>query len=211
MAANDDWGTLGTEAELFGLDGRRTGAFPLRVRSTDAVSPSLIGAGSYTGSISDSGGAAFGSSGVVLAEIYEQDFASGRFVNFSALGFAGTGHDVMIAGFVVSPLPIGIAKKILIRGVGPALTAFGVSNLLANPTLSVVDSTGHTVATNDDWETNSNLAELRAATAQLAFPLASGSRDAALLLSLPSGAYTCVVSGVNNATGTALVEVYEVP
>ena len=114
----------------------------------------------------------------------------------------------MIPAFVTSTH--GATKKFLIRGLGPALTQFGVTAALADPILSVVNSAGLTVATNDNWETNANLAELTAITAQMAFPLAPGSKDASLLVTLPPGGYTCIVSGVANTTGTALVEVYEV-
>ena len=165
---------------------------------------------SYTAVISGKAVNGTETTGVALAEIYEDDATAGRLVNLSSRGFVSPGASVMIPAFVTGNLATPTPKKLLIRGVGPALTTFGVPNVLANPTLSVVDSAGRTVATNDDWETNSNLAELRTVTAQLAFPLAAGSRDAALLLSLPSGAFTCVVSGVGNTSGTALVEVYEV-
>jgi hypothetical protein len=117
----------------------------------------------------------------------------------------------MIPAFVTSQPGTQTPKKLLIRGVGPALTTFGVANALANPTLSIVDSTGKTIATNDDWEQNNNVDEVRSITALLAFPLPAGSKDAALLVTLPPGAYSCVVSGVANTSGTALVEVYEVP
>ena len=82
----------------------------------------------------------------------------------------------MIPGFVTSTGGVTAPKKFLIRGVGPALLQFGVANALLNPTLTVVDSAGKTVATNDDWEQNSNVAELRAVTTQQAFPLAAARR-----------------------------------
>ena len=67
------------------------------------------------------------------------------------------------------------------------------------------------VATNDNWEQATNLADLREATSRLTFPLTAGAKDAALLLTLPAGNYTCLVSGAGGTSGTALVEVYEVP
>ncbi len=36
-------------------------------------------------------------------------------------------------------------------------------------------------------------------------------RDAAVVIELPPGAYTAAVSGKQNTTGVALVEVYELP
>jgi hypothetical protein len=63
------------------------------------------------------------------------------------------------------------------------------------------------LAANDDWE-----AALAPAFASVgAFALTPGSRDAALVVTLPPGAYTAQVSGVGASTGIALVEVYELP
>ena len=99
------------------------------------------------------------------------------------------------------------SKTVLIRAVGPTLTIFGVSGALADPTLRVIDATGVTIASNDNWA-----ATLAPTFAQIgAFPLTPASRDAALLVTLPAGStYTIQVSGVSNTTGEALVEVYEV-
>jgi hypothetical protein len=103
--------------------------------------------------------------------------------------------------------------NVLIRGVGPKLTDYGVQSVLGDPRLEVHDSTQATIASNDNWETGNDVAALTAATAQAkaGFTLPTGSKDAAILLSLTPGAYTVVVSGVNNTTGVALAEVYEVP
>lgn len=208
---NDDWGQANDVSGIATAD-TRLGAFQLTGGSADAAGILTLAPGAYTAVISGKAVNGVETTGVALAEIYEDDATAGRLVNLSSRGFVSPGASVMIPAFVTGNLANpATTKRLLIRGVGPALTAFGVTGALANPTLSVVDRAGSIIATNDDWETNSNLAELRAATAQLAFPLAPGSRDSALLLSLPSGAYTCVVSGVNNTSGTALVEVYEVP
>jgi hypothetical protein len=96
---------------------------------------------------------------------------------------------------------------VLIRAVGPTLTSFGVTSPLGDPALRVIDGSGATVGANDNWA-----AALAATFAQVgAFPLTSGSRDAALLATLPAGTtYTIQVTGANNTTGEALVEIYEV-
>jgi hypothetical protein len=114
----------------------------------------------------------------------------------------------MIAGFVISG---GGSEELLVRGDGPSLTAFGVTGVLAVPTLSVL-SAQTIIATNTGWGTNSNPTQITSVGTSLgAFNLASGSADSALLANLQAGAYTAEVSGVNNSTGVALVEVYEVP
>jgi uncharacterized delta-60 repeat protein len=208
---NDDWGQA-NDVPGIGTADTRLGAFQLLGGSADAAGILTLAPGAYTAVISGKVVNGTETTGVALAEIYEDDTTAGRLVNLSSRGVVSPGTSVMIPAFVTGNLANpATTKRLLIRGVGPALTAFGVPNALANPTLSVVDSAGRTVATNDDWETNSNLAELRTVTATLAFPLAPGSKDSALLLTLPPGAYSCVVSGVNNTSGTALVEVYEVP
>ncbi len=208
--SNDDWGQA-NDVPGIGTADTRLGAFQLNGGSADAAGILTLAPGAYTAVIRGKVVNGTETTGIALAEIYEDDVGSSRLTNLSSRGFVSPGASVMIPAFVTGTTTMPVSKKFLIRGVGPALTAFGVTGALANPTLSIIDSTGKTVATNDDWETNANLADLRAATSLLAFPLAGGSRDSALLVTLPPGAYTCVVSGVNNTSGTALVEVYEVP
>jgi hypothetical protein len=134
--------------------------------------------------------------------------ASVRLVNISTRAGVGTGGNILIPGFVIGGSG---TETVLIRADGPALSAFGVTGVLAQPSLSVFDSAGVVVASNTGWGTNANPAQLESAAASVgAFALASGSADCALLASLPAGAYTVQVSGVNNTTGVALAEVYEV-
>src|SRR5208283_1881871 len=101
---------------------------------------------------------------------------------------------------------------VLVRAVGPALGQFGVTGILAQPSLDVVNSAGASVASNTGWSSNANAAAIASETSAVgAFSFPSGSADCALLLTLSPGAYTAVVSGVNGATGVALVEVYQAP
>ena len=97
-------------------------------------------------------------------------------------------------------------KPLLVRGIGPTLTDFGVGGALADPKLELYDARPVKLFENDNW--NAGLA----ATFQSvgAFPLETGSRDAALLTTLPPGSYTAQVSGVAGGTGEALVEIYEI-
>ncbi|MCX6954465.1 MAG: hypothetical protein NTV51_20115, partial [Verrucomicrobia bacterium] len=131
----------------------------------------------------------------------------------SALTRVGSGDDVLIAGFSIGGTG---SKRVLIRAIGPTLGLFGVSGTLARPKLDLYQS-GVTAAisSNTDWGTSANATEIRTLSEQVgAFALALESRDAALLVTLPPGSYTAQVSGIGTATtstGTALVEVYEVP
>jgi hypothetical protein len=102
-------------------------------------------------------------------------------------------------------------ETLLIRADGPSLTQFGVAGVLAQPSLVVLSSAGKVVASNTGWGSSSNPALIAStATAVGAFALMPGSADCALIVSLPAGAYTVQVSGVNNKSGVALAEVYEV-
>ena len=147
--------------------------------------------------------------GVALVEVYDSGTGNTpRLTNVSARTQVGTGGDVLIVGFVVSG---NVPKKLLIRAVGPTLGVFGVGGTLVDPVLEVRPlGSENIVATNDDWR---GTAALKSAFVSVgAFGLSPDtSRDAAIALELPPGAYTATVTGKNNTTGVALVEVYELP
>jgi len=148
----------------------------------------------------------------VLIEVY--DVTTGNTVgpkaaNVSTRGQVGTGSNVLIAGFVVNGT---VSRRMLIRGAGPTLTRLGVPGVLADPQITLVaQSSGITLRTNNDWASGDDAAIIAsAASAAGAFPFANGSRDAAMIIMLPPGAYTVQLSGVNNTTGVGIVEVYDV-
>jgi hypothetical protein len=109
----------------------------------------------------------------------------------------------LIAGFVLS----GTGNRlVLIRGVGPTLTEFGVGGVLTNPRIEVFGASGK-IYENDDWT-----AEIRSVVARVgAFTLPAGSKDAALLVSLAPGSYSVHVRGPAGVGGVVLVELYDVP
>jgi hypothetical protein len=130
-------------------------------------------------------------------------------INLAMRGVAGTGNDTLIAGFNIA----AGSRQTLVRGVGPGLTGLGVNGVLADPRITVYDRAGRLVAENDNWSggTASATAELNDAMLKTgAFPLPAGSRDAALLATLPPGAYTIHVSGASGSPGVTLIEVFEV-
>lgn len=97
---------------------------------------------------------------------------------------------------------------LLIRGIGPGLTQYGVTGVLGSPQVTVVDAAGATIGFDSGWGGGS---ALTAAFAQVgAFALPANSADSAILVTLPAGSCTAQVSGANGATGVALVETYEV-
>jgi hypothetical protein len=119
---------------------------------------------------------------------------------------------VLIAGFALTGYE---PTALLIRGVGPSLVPYGVVAPLQDPFIQVhrilSDGTAEPVAANDDWSADdrASLAEVAAASTG-AFPIASGSRDAALLIQLMPGLYTVTLSGKAGTEGVGLVEVYHV-
>ncbi len=193
--ANDDWPQNLTS--VFPT----VGAFALAAGSRDAA---FLQAVDGTRSIMAQGTGA----GVVLVEAYDTGApSSARLVNVSARNRVGTGDDILIAGFNISG-PAGAGPKpLLIRAVGPGLTALGVQGALVDPKLEIYDSNGAKVFENDNW--NASLATVF--TGVGAFSLPNASRDAALVATLPAGSYTAQVSGVGGLTGDAIIEVYELP
>lgn len=172
------------------------GAFALVAGSRDAALQRAV-SGSSTAQIKGPG------SGVVLVEVYDGG-GDGKLTNVSARNMVGTGENILIAGFVVDGTA---AKTLLIRGVGPKLADFGVPGILVNPKLEIFSSSGVKIAENDNW----NVLLQPIARNVGAFDLTPGSADAALVMTIPPGAYTAQISGIGGATGEALVEVYEVP
>jgi septal ring-binding cell division protein DamX len=204
VASNTGWGTAANSAAIASA-AASLGAFALAPGSADCAMLISLPAGAYTVQVSGVDNL----TGVALAEVYEVSASGTRLVNLSTRAQAGTGANVIIPGFVISGSG---SVSLLVSGDGPALAAFGVSGGLALPSLSVYGSSDNVIAANTGWGTGSNPAEVASAAASVgAFALLAGSADSAQLVTLPAGAYTMQVSGVNNSTGVALAEVYEVP
>jgi hypothetical protein len=164
-------------------------------------------AGSYTAIVQGVNS----TTGVALVEVYDLDPESSSILgNISTRSFVQTDDNVMIGGFIVQ----GTASmRVVLRAIGPELSQYGVPNPLANPTLELHDSTGALIASNDDWPitiiggiiTENQVREI------LASGLAPTDRfESAIIATLPPGNYTAIVRGVNDTTGVALVEVYDI-
>jgi len=193
--------------------GDKVGAFGFAANSKDAALLVTLQPGLYTAQVQSAD-----HSGTVLMEVYDVSATAAvptkQLINISTRGHVGTGDDVLIAGFSVSG---NEKKKVLIRAVGPALTSFGVAGALSDPKITVY-SANTVKAQNDNWgtpaagTTGSDAAAIASAsTATGAFPFATGSADAAVIVDLDPGQYSAVVTGANNSTGSAMVEVYEIP
>lgn len=143
-------------------------------------------------------------SGVGLVEAYDLDAtADSQVVNISTRGFVESGSNVMIGGFILGN---GTGTtNLVIRGLGPSLTAAGVVGALADPTLELHDGDGAVVMSNDNWR-DSQPCELEDTGLQ---PL--DDLEAAMIVTLPTGAYTAIVTGKGGGTGVGLVELYRLP
>ena len=219
LSENDNWSTSPAATDVAATT-TRVGGFTLASGSADAALLLTLEPGAYTAQVSAAPGSA---SGNALVEVYDSalNAAPGasepRLINIATRGRLAAAGDTFIAGIVVTG---NAPKRVLIRAIGPGLTAFGVPGALADPTLVLTGPTPAgpaTIARNDDWSIpdtrdGATLAELTAATVTVgAFALPPGSKDACLLLTLSPGNYTAQVLAKGSPTGAALIEVYEVP
>ncbi len=143
-------------------------------------------------------------SGVALVEVYDLSQAvPAKLANISTRAFVSTGADIVIAGFILGNNSGD--DRMIIRGIGPSLTALGVPNALANPSLELRDSNAALLVANNDWQDDpAQAAELTAAGLAPTNNLESG-----IAATLPPGLYTALLAGLNNASGVGLVEVYD--
>ncbi len=213
--------TLATSAAVWDLSANtpdiraataRAGAFALPAASRDAVIFTTLPPGNYTATTASPSGA----TGTVLIEVYDADPSrdpASRLANLSTRGFVSTGTDTLIAGFVVAgPGP----RTYLVRIAGDTLRSLGVTGTLDDPFLKLF--TGPTLLREkDDWDSPASFQPaLRTAFTQVgAFPFADR-QEPAMLVTLRPGSYTAQASGLDNdgtsnPTGTALIEIYELP
>jgi hypothetical protein len=190
LQTNDDW-RYGPELEIEASTLAPAGDY-------DSAIIANLGSGNYTAVIHGYGHSA----GIALVEAYDLDLGGGsRLAQMSTRGHVRTGNDILIGGFILS----NGATNVLLRAIGPELTASGVSNALQNPTLELRDGNGALIEANDDWKSDNQ----QAITATGAAP--SDDRESAIVRTLSVGSYTALVRGQNNTTGIALVEIYRLP
>ena len=122
-------------------------------------------------------------------------------LNLSTRGVVSVGDNVLIGGFIVTGTD---PKTMVLRALGPSLSGFGLSGVLTDPILSVHDSSGNVIATNDDWQTDPGASEITANGLAPTNPL-----ESATLQTLAPAAYTVVVTGKDSTPGIGLVELYD--
>lgn len=124
-----------------------------------------------------------------------------RALNLSTRGSISSGDNALIGGFIVTGTT---DKKVALRIVAPSLSNSGVSGALADPFLTLYDSTGAVIATNDDWQSDPAAAELTGDGLALSDPAESGT-----IQTLAPGAYTVTATSKDGSTGLGLVEAYD--
>ena len=131
--------------------------------------------------------------------------------NISTRGFVQTSANVMIGGFIVEGTG---SKTVIVRAIGPELSAppFNIPNSLADPTLELHNGTGALIASNDNWQTTiigGIITVSQVSAIQNGGHAPTQPSESAIIATLQPGNYTAIVRGVNNITGVALVEVYD--
>jgi hypothetical protein len=224
IASNERWDAPGgsVTAAQIAAAAAGVGAFALAPGDLDAaVLLTNLAPGSYTATVKGVNGA----TGDVLAEVYDVSKNSTRLTNLSTIAQIANAGDLLIPGIVIQ----GTAPRtLLVRAVGPGLSDFGIpaNAVVTDPLVSVLNAAGNTVDTNNNW-TQGGAATLTAVFPAVgAFPLkTTNPGDAALVTAITAGNYTLQAGAapinpnapVNpnaapvNATGTVIVEVYEVP
>lgn len=207
-ASNSGWGATTANVTAVNTADSATGAFALsNPASFDSAMVQTLTAGGYSLQISGRSG----DSGVALTEVYDDTSnyvpANARLINVSCLTPVAAGG-TLTAGFVIGG---SAGKTVLIRASGPALKPLGVPGVMADPEVAVFASGSSTaLAQNAGWGGDAQINAAATAVNAFAFPNAS-SADSAVLLTLMPGGYSAQLTSVSGGSGTALVEVYEVP
>src|SRR5437870_548128 len=195
IASNDDWFTS-SDAETISSYHRDP---PNSIESSLLVT---LNHGHYTSSVrSFSNSQQTATQGVALFEVYDLRKSASRLGNVSRRGQVGTGDNILIGGIIVGG---STPKPVVVRALGPTLTQFGVTGVLADPYLELRDGNGNLVEANNDWQQSPEAAIISADG-----KAPSNTKESAMARTLSPGNYTALVRGVGGTTGTALVEVYD--
>lgn len=119
-------------------------------------------------------------------------------VNISTRMRVGAGDNVLIGGFIIKGAQ---SKSVILRAIGPSL---GIPGALQDPYLELRGPSGNAIASNDDWQSGTQVNDLLDSGIAPTHP-----NEAAMIVTLAPGNYTAIVSGYDAAGGLALVEVYE--
>ena len=193
LATNDNWNDAATRQQI--ID---SGLAP--TNDLESALWGILNPGAYTVVVRGKND----TTGIGLFEVYDLDqTVDSKLANISTRGFVDTGDNVMIGGIIARSSGGGNAT-VIIRAIGPSLSAQAVSNTLPDPTLELHNGDGTLIALNDNWRSGQEQQVI-----DTTIPPPDDS-EAAIVLALPPGNYTAIVRGQSNATGVALVEVYNI-
>jgi hypothetical protein len=185
VSRNNDWSTGGqTFPDGFAPS-----------RPTESAMIATLSPGSYTAVLRGNSTGV----GVALFELYDLNPDASRVSNISTRGEVGTGDNVMIGGFIIGGLE---STKVIVRAIGPSMTAAGVAGALTDPILELHNADGSLLFQNDNWR-DAQEAQIVASTVP-----PTDDRESAIVATLAPGNYTAIVRGADNSTGVALIEVY---
>jgi plastocyanin len=207
IGSNDNWQTtiLGDIITSDQVNAIQNSGYAPTAASESAIIANLQ-PGHYTAVVRGVGN----TTGVALVEVYDlSPAASSSLGNISSRAFVQTGENVMIGGFVVQGSG---PKRVIIRAIGPELTQYGITDVLANPRLELHDRSGTLIGSNDNWQTTilgGVITTNQVNAIQNTGYAPTAASESAIIANLQPGNYTAVVRGVINTTGVALVEVYD--
>jgi len=186
IAKNNNWTSLAADTVPAGLE---------PTNPAESVIALSLPPGNYTAVLQG----ANNSSGNALCELFDLAPANSTILNISTRGQVGSGDDVMIGGFIVGGTD---PSKVIVRAIGPSLTAAGVAGALADPILELHNSDGSLIFQNDNWRSNQEEQIIASSVPP------TDNMESAIVATLNPGAYTAIVRGAGDTTGVALVEVY---
>jgi N-acetylneuraminic acid mutarotase len=202
IAANDDWRVTQTGGLITSDQSAEINSSGL-APSNDLESAIIanLAPGSYTAVVQGAGGG----TGTGVVDAYDLSAASpARLANVATRGLVQPGDKLMIAGFITQNGSV----RAVVRGIGPSLIAFGISNALPDTTLQLRDPNGSLVVENDDWKVRSSDGSSQQAEVEATGLQPSDEREAAFVVTLPPGQYTVQLRGKPESTGIGVVQVY---
>lgn len=197
LATNDNWrvtnlGGILTSSQMIDI--------AATIPPTHDAEPALIATlpeGAYTAVVRGTNN----TTGIAVVEGYDLDAdQTTKLANISTRGFVQTNDNVMIGGFIMGGGPG--ATNVVIRGIGPSLSAFGVANPLLDPMLELFNGNGTAIDSNDDWTSN------QAAIQGTGLQPSNDAESAILVSNLTPGGYTAILRGKGGGVGVGVLETY---
>jgi hypothetical protein len=191
LAANDNW-KENQQAEI-----ENSGLAP--ASDLESAIVRTVPAGNYTAIVRGKND----TTGVGLVEVYDLDkVADAALANISSRGFVGNGDNVLISGFIAED-PVGDNVTVAIRGLGPSLASFGITNFLADPTIELRNVNGTLLNSNNEWIHSEHYDKIKESGLE-----PRDSHEAMILYGVTPGNYTAILRGTSSGTGVGLLEIY---